>query len=125
MLLNKGEPVRLRGRERLHLRVRMRVRVSQAEPPRGLWDAATAAYEYRLSDGDGREILAYHWHPGGQSHAETPHLHLGVGAEIGRAELLTAHLPTGSVAIQSVLRLAVESFGVEPARRDWSRVLGE
>jgi hypothetical protein len=124
VLLNRGEPVRLRGRERIHLRVRMRVRLTRAEPPRGLWDAATAAYEYRRSDQDDREILAYHWHPGGQSNAEAPHLHLGAGAGLGRSELLTAHLPTGSVPIQDVLRLAIESFGAEPARRDWGRVLG-
>lgn len=63
VLLGSGEPVRLRGPGRIHLRVRLRARVTQADPPRGLWDAETAAYEYRLSDHDDREILAYHWHP--------------------------------------------------------------
>jgi hypothetical protein len=101
----------------------MRVRLTQAEPPRGLWDAQTAAYELRLSDGDDREILAYHWHPDGQSHVQAPHLHLGPGAEIGRAALQSAHLPTGAVPVQDVLRLMIESFGAEPARRDWDSVL--
>ena len=116
--------MRLRGPERIHLRVRLRVRIAQDQPPRGLWDAQTAAYEYRFSDQDDREVLAYHWHPDAQSHVLTPHLHLGPGAEVGRAELLTAHLPTGPVAIQDLPRLAIETFGVEPARRDWERVLG-
>jgi hypothetical protein len=124
LVLGSGEAVRLRGPERTHLRVRLRVRVAQAEPPRGLWDARTAAYEYRLSDQDDREILAYHWHPDGQSHIQTPHLHLGPAAEVGRASLLAAHLPTSSVSLHHVLRLAVESFGVAPVRRDWDRVLG-
>jgi hypothetical protein len=101
----------------------MRVRLTQAEPPRGLWEAQTAAYEYRISDQDDREIVAYHWHPEGQSHIRTAHLHLGPGAEIGRAALLTAHLPTGPVPIQAVLRLAIESFEAQPVRRDWDDVL--
>jgi hypothetical protein len=124
VLLGRGEPVRLRGPERIQLRVRLRVRVFQAQPPRGLWEAQTAAYEYRLSDQDDREILAYHWHPEGPSHVLTPHLHLGPAAEVGRALLLAAHLPTGQVTLREVLRLAIETFGVEPARRDWERVLG-
>jgi hypothetical protein len=96
----------------------------QIEPPRGLWDADTAAYEYRLSDQDDREIVAYHWHPDGQSHVQTPHLHLGPGAEVGMTELLTAHLPSGRVPIGDVLRLAIDSFQTQPIRRDWDRVLG-
>lgn len=83
LVLGSGESVRLRGPERLHLRIRLRVRVAQAEPPRGLWDAQTAAYEYRLSDRDDREILAYHWHPESQSHVQTPHLHLGPAPRLG------------------------------------------
>lgn len=63
VLLYRGEPMRMRGPERIHLRVRPRVRLTQAIPPRGLWDAQTAAYEYRLSNQDDREILAYHWTP--------------------------------------------------------------
>jgi hypothetical protein len=123
VVVGGGEPVRLRGPERIQLRVRLRVRVTQANPPRGLWDATTAAYEYRLSDLDDREIVAYHWHPEGQSHVQTPHLHLGPGAEIGRRALLMAHLPTGPVHLAAVLRLAIKGFAAEPARRDWDRVL--
>lgn len=125
VLLGRGEPVRLRGPQRIHLRVRIRLRVAQAEPPRGLWGAQTAAYEYRLSDQDDREILAYHWHPDGQSHVRTPHLHLGPAAEVGRPSLTTAHLPTGSVGLHQVLRLAVASFEVAAIRQDWDQVLRE
>jgi hypothetical protein len=121
--LSAGEPVRLRGPERIHLRVRIRVRVEQADPPRGLWDAVTAAYEYRLSDEDNREIVAYHWHPDGASHVRTPHLHLGPAAEVGRTALMTAHLPTGQIVPGEVLRLAIESLGAQSIRRDWERVL--
>ena len=123
VLVGRGEPVRLRGPERIHLRVRLRIQITQAEPPRGLWDAETAAYEYRLSDQDDREILAYHWHPEGQSHVERPHLHLGPAAEVGRTALLMAHLPTGPVGLHEVLRLAIESFEVAPIRSDWEPIL--
>ena len=58
--------------------------------------------------------MAYHRHPEGQSHVRTPHLHLGPGAEIGRTALLTAHLPTGAVAIQEAFKLAIETFQAEP-----------
>ena len=117
-----GRPVRLRGPQRIRLRVRLRLQLVQAEELRGHWQAEAAAYEYRLSDHDDREILAYHWHPDGQSETRTPHLHLGAAAEIGHAALLTAHLPTGHVASPDVLRLAIESFDAEPLRHDWPRV---
>ncbi|MGE3913444.1 MAG: hypothetical protein AB7K36_29095, partial [Chloroflexota bacterium] len=116
--------VRLQGPERIHLRVRLRLQLTQVEESRGYWDADLAAYEYRLSDPDDREILAYHWHPDGQSHVQTPHLHLGVAAAVGRVALLTAHLPTGQVSARDVVRLAVESFAVQPQRRDWAAILG-
>jgi hypothetical protein len=104
--------------------VRLRVRVAQIKPPRGLWDAQRAAYEYRLSDQDNREILSYHWHPDGLSHVQSPHLHLGPAAEAGRAALLTTPLPTGPVSLRYVLRLAVESFSDETLRPERSQVLG-
>ena len=123
VLLAGGRPVRLHGPARIQPRVRLRLRLAQVASPRGYWEAETAAYEYRLSDADDGEILAYHWQPEGQSHVQTPHLHLGAAAEIGRAALLAAHLPTGQVPVQDVLRLAIESFDVQPQRRDWNGVL--
>ncbi len=103
--------------------MRLRLRVEQADPPRGLWDARIAAYEYRLSDLDDREIVGYHWHPDGASHVQAPHLHLGPAAEIGLTTLTTAHLPTGQVALGGVLRLAIDSLAVPSLRRDWDRML--
>jgi hypothetical protein len=71
-----------------------------------------------LDDADGREVLSFQWHPGGRSPVTWPHLHLGAGAEVGRAELTSAHLPTGRVAIEEVLGLAISELGVEPLRGD-------
>lgn len=103
--------------------MRLRLRLVQVEAPRGPWDAQTVAYEYRLSDGDDREILAYHWHPDGASHVQTPHLHLGPAAEVGWPALKTAHLPTGWIGAGEVVRLAIEGLAVPPVRRDWDHVL--
>jgi hypothetical protein len=68
-------------------------------------------------------VFSYQWHPGGRSPVTWPHLHLGAGAEVGRTELASAHLPTGRVSIEEVLRLAITELGVEPLRDDWREVL--
>jgi hypothetical protein len=48
---------------------------------------------------------------------------LGPGAAAGRAELNTAHLPTGPVALRDVVGLAIRDFGVTPLRHDWQAAL--
>src|SRR3974390_2806145 len=53
----------------------------------GPWRVTTAGYKYTLETEDGEEILGYHWHPESLSSHKEPHLHLGSGARIGRAEL--------------------------------------
>ena len=80
------------------------------------------SYYLGLADTEEREILAYHWHPH-IAQITFPHLHLGPGAAIGRPELSTAHLPTGTVELRDVLLLAVRDFGVAPLRNDWADVL--
>jgi hypothetical protein len=82
----------------------------------------TEGYAYRLNDEMGAEILSYHWHPLDQG-VIYPHLHLKRGAQIGRAELQKCHMPTGRVAIESVVLFLIETFGVKPLREDWSGVL--
>lgn len=87
------------------------------------WQAQTTAYFYTLDDADGREILAYHWHPTGRSPVTRPHLHLSAGAGTLRHELQKAHLGTGFVTPVTLLTLLIESFAVRPRRSDWARVL--
>jgi hypothetical protein len=122
LLLGKGQRVPLRGPARIRLQVRLRYRLVEGEDG---WRGEIAAYQYGLLDADEHEIVAYHWHPDGQSHVVTPHLHLGAGAAVGRAELADAHLPTGPVLLAAVIRLAIEGFGVQPQRRQWQDVLGQ
>jgi hypothetical protein len=127
--LNEGEPVLLRvvspAPSRLFLTVTMHYRIMPAEGQRGPWKVSTAAYFYALEDGDGREIVAYHWHPEGNSPVVTPHLHLGAGAQVGRPEFddRDMHLPTDRVSIEQVIRLAIEGFKVRPRRQDWRDIL--
>lgn len=90
---------------------------------RSRWEAHTTGYMYTLEGADGREILAYHWHPTGNSHVTTPHLHLGAGAGSLRPELTKAHLDTGLITPVTLLALSIEQFGVRPRRADWRAVL--
>jgi hypothetical protein len=71
------------------------------------------------------DVLGYHWHPEDRGEIEYPHLHI-----YGRTEpvsLRKAHLPTGLVPLQEVVRLLIapEGLGVTPARDDWEAILGE
>jgi len=83
------------------------------------WQARTIGYMYTLDDADGREILAYHWHPLGRGLEKEPHLHLGAGAGAIRSELTRAHLATGFVTAVALVRLVVMHFGVRTRRADW------
>jgi hypothetical protein len=123
LTLRAGEPVRLRGVARISLSVRMRYRIVEAPGPGGPWNVNIVAYQHALWDRDGREIVAYHWHPDGESDVITPHVHLGAGAAVGHAGLRDAHLPSGLVTLDDVLRLALVNLGAEPLRRDWREVL--
>ena len=68
------------------------------------------------------EIL-YHWHPQGTSTVNFPHVHLRPGGQLGGTRINEAHFPTGLVALEEVLRLAIREFGVRPRRPDWAEVL--
>ena len=67
--------------------------------------------------------MAYHWHPTERSDVMFPHLHLGPGAKAEQSELMKAHLPTGGIALEDVLRLAIRDFAVRPRRRNWAEIL--
>lgn len=68
------------------------------------WRVSTDAYAYTLDDDGGQELAAWHWHPRSSPH---PHLHVKQSFE-------HAHLPTGRVSIESVLRLLLTDLGVRP-----------
>lgn len=107
----------------MSLSVKMRYRIVRAEGERGPWKVSVAAYQYAFVDEAEREIVAYHWHPDGTSDVTTPHLHLEAGARVGRRDLAAAHIPTGRVSLESIVRLAIGGFFVSPLRREWQSVL--
>lgn len=116
-------PIRLKGVDLgLSIRIRYGV-VSTKSGRRGTWLVDLCAYTFTLSDGNDREILAYHWHP--ETSVEDgrrvlgPHLHVR-----GNCRLRKAHPPTGGVGIGAVIRLAIE-MGARPLRGDWQAVLEE
>ncbi|MGI8642910.1 MAG: hypothetical protein ACR2LS_02200 [Thermomicrobiales bacterium] len=95
-----------------------------------LFQVREVSYRFRLVNRDGREILAYHWHPEGVSSVTGPHLHhsgrlqpLDIGARDAPVLLGEMHLPTGIVSLAQVVRLLITEFRVEPRRDDWEAVL--
>ena len=120
--MNDGEPVSLRGDSRFQLALRQSFIVDDSAQSSPL-QVVVRSYSYEIHDSDGREVLLYHWHPRGNSHVEIPHLHLERGAEVGRAEVRDAHLPTGEVSLTSFLRTLIEEMGVQPLRADWESIL--
>ena len=120
--IGRGEPVPLSGDSDISLVLRHQYRVVEDTVPHGPWKVSTAGYYYILCESSSdTEILGYHWHPGVEP--SFPHLHLEAGARAGREELAKTHLPTGRVALEDVLRLAITGFGVTPLRTDWSEIL--
>jgi hypothetical protein len=94
------------------------------DPGAGGWLVRMAAYEYKVTDEQGRELLVYHWHPEWQGEHDFAHLHL-------QHQLLSSawglfedkHLPTARIALADVLRLLLQDLGVAPNRDDWAAVL--
>lgn len=122
--IGQGLPVPLAGLGRLKLRFAHQYRVVETPGERGPWKVRTAGYYYSLDDADDHEIIAYHWHPEGESPVTFPHLHIGAGAGCQRSEMQWAHCPTGRIAVEEFLRFAIECFQVEAEPR-WETVFAE
>jgi hypothetical protein len=108
-----------RGRHSLNLRHRYLLVHEPAGRRAERWRLQTTSYMYKLDDREGREILAYHWHPDGLSHERRPHLHVGVGMGALRPEWQKAHLRTGPVSPSALLVLLIDQLGVSPRRSAW------
>lgn len=124
--LHGGLPAAIGRGKTLHLLVYLQYHISDDRETVPGWLVRPLGYVFALSDYAKRALLAYHWHPGGGSRVTWPHLHV-YDALLSPSSLLSkAHLPTGRVALEDVLRLAIAEFGVEPRRRhqgDWDEVL--
>lgn len=120
---NGGDPIALRGSSRLMFSLQQNYRIVETDTPRQTYRVEISAYNYAIYDSEIREILIYHWHPHGNSPVVIPHLHLKQGAQVGRAEVRDAHLPTGEVSLIAFLRLLIVDLGVQPRRHDWDVIL--
>jgi hypothetical protein len=127
LLLNRGQPVELLGDRGLGLMATIWYRIIEVDGPLGPWKTSTSAWYYELVRPDDSRLIAYHWHPSAQGAALAPHLHIGDPDDPPEnvAGLQGSMLPTGRIALEQVLRLAIEEFDVEPLRDDWREVLDQ
>ncbi len=123
--MNGGLPVALAGPSRLMLRLQQYYRIDETESSGAPWRVEVIQYFYTVHDADEREVLLYHFHPRGSSSVTTPHLHLGQGTQVARVEVRNAHLPTGDVSLNAIIRVLIEEMGVNPRRSDWEFILAE
>jgi hypothetical protein len=89
-----------------------------------------AGYAMSILDAEGREIIAYHWHPESISPIDFPHIHLTSrvsafdvpksGRPIALGEM---HISTGFVTLARVVRMLIEEFDVGSLRGDWRAIL--
>lgn len=120
LTLNRGEPAKLRGDTGLKLSVTQTYEVVRGVEERGPWKVKTLGYIYTLHDSTDKEIAGYHWHP--TLTPDVPYAHLHIHRDPSLAKI---HFPTERIALEKVLRLLIEQFGVRPGRDDWDEVLGE
>jgi hypothetical protein len=124
VLTLSNSPAVLGQDRRFALALIQHYRVVEGEGARGPWKVSTVAYYYTLRlASTSQEVLGYHWHPQGRSAVTYPHLHLHEGTGAVKHNLLKAHLPTGRIAVEDILRLAITHFEVIPLREDWETLL--
>ena len=123
--MNNGLPVALGGSSRLMLRLQQFYRVDETGSPGVPWRVAILEYYYTVLNSAEQEVLLYHWHPRGSGSVTTPHLHLKQGAQVGHPEVRGAHLPTGAVSLNAILRVLIAEMGVSQLRPDWESILSE
>ncbi len=112
--------VHLKGAPALDLRARMVYRlIEDPRPGYGPIRATTRSYDYSLRLTTGERIVDYHWHPGGNSHEERAHVHIGSSQLMPHGVIAKkSHLHTGRITFESVIRTAVE-LGATPLHADW------
>ena len=129
LVLNSGDPVRLRGATTMALNVSQTFTL---EPHVGHgtsgWYVTTTGYRYVLSDSGNHEILAFHWHPQGHSFVTFPHMHIGAvmissTAPARSRDFHHAHVPTGTVLLEDVARFVINEMAVRSRRDDWETAL--
>lgn len=112
------------GARKLEFMARMRyLIITDDREGYGPYRITTRAYDYAVQTQDKCLVLAYHWHPTGQSHVATPHLHLG-SSELKADSVLSskAHYPTGRITFESAVETSIH-LGAVPKYADWQEIL--
>ncbi len=78
---------------------------------------------YRILLPDQRSLIAWHWHPRGNSQVTWPHAH--IPRHTTPLDLSKAYVPTGRISVEAVIRFAIDEVGTVPLRADWRAVLEE
>lgn len=137
-----GDPASLRtehGRRGLWLSIGHDYRIVRLEDEadeRRPWAVSTAKYAYVLLDEQGREVLAYHWHPedplqpSGRSKVQSPHIHLSdtiapivLGKDYDPFPLAEMHIRTGRVLLEDVVEFLIDECGVHPLTDGWRDIV--
>lgn len=78
---------------------------------------STRGYQYQVIMGTDA-VLEFHYHP----EQRVDHCHVHVGGVLPGLDLNKIHVPTGRIAIEDVIVLLVQDFGVK-AKRGWQKAL--
>ncbi len=95
-----------------------------AEGEAGRWKIKTLAYAYEIRNAEGKDLLAFHWHPDG-GEIKYPHIHVGHATGIRHAGIRDGHIPAGRVSAEAVIRFAIEALHVKTLRNDWNKILAK
>lgn len=123
LTLGDNLPTSLSGSSDLALSIIQYYRIIEAIGADGPWMFSIVGYQYIVSHRSEGLILAYHWHPHGQSTTTWPHFHIESGAQLGFRPLSRAHLPTGDITLGAIVRMLIQDFDVEPRRDDWREIV--
>jgi len=132
-ILADMDPVELRGKVPLTFSAGQNFEIIELDE-RGPYEVRTRAYFYAIATVEGRDILEFHWQPDakpardGERVVTAPHMHLGpavaaVQTAIRPGTFHKAHIPTGHVTLQAVVRLLISEFEVEPLNTNWQIIL--
>lgn len=116
-----ADPVRLGAEHQLTLDVGEHYRVREGSDG---WEVEVVAYFYAFARNN-EDVIVYHWHPYGRSSIRRPHLHVRADLQIGERWLGKLHLPTGFVAIEDIVTLAIRELRTEPLREDWEALIAD
>lgn len=128
IVLNRGQPVDLRGDHRLRFSALQNFVIIKTDYPQsGPYNVRTTEYVYQIATRDQDELLAYHWTPEAPIDFRLyPHFHIGlvsIAKDAPIPHFHKLHLPTGRVSLEGVIRLLIDDLGVQPRRQYWRAIL--